>query len=352
MGAEIRFVRRVSLAGLLTALTLASPAVHAQAIDDATRAAARQLGYEGITDFQGGNYDTAADKLDRAYRALRAPSLGLWSARAFAKKGKLVAASERYMEVQRLDPGSGDVAVQKQAQVDAAADHAALLPRIPGIVIAVEGAPVDKITVSVNGAPVPSSLVGVKRLVDPGTVKVDGQFAGARASETVNLGEGETKTVTLRFADGSGAVITGSTAAHAPTNTATSAPAEGAADQPAPSSSSGRRTLAWIVLGAGGVGILTGAVTGGLAMSTRSGIEGCEDTSCPPSARGDVQTYNRYRTISTIGFIAGGALTATGAVLILTAPKSPAKRASASAAYRLSPWVGVEGAGLAFEIER
>ena len=350
MGDEIRFVRKASLAGLLTALTLASPVVHAQAIDDATRAAARQLGYEGITDFQAGNYDTAADKLDRAYRALRAPSLGLWSARAFAKKGKLVAASERYVEVQRLDPGSGDVAVQKQAQADAAADHAALVPRIPGIVITVEGAPADNVTVSVNGAPVPSSLLGVKRQVDPGTVSVEGQHDGARASETVNLGEGETKTVTLRFGDGSGATA-GPAAPGAPTNVA-GATAGGPADQPAPASSSGRRTVGWIVLGAGGVGILTGAVTGGLAMSTRSGIEGCEDTSCPPSARGDVQTYNRYRTISTIGFIAGGALAATGAVLILTAPKSPTRGAQAGAAYRLSPWVGVEGAGLAFEIER
>ena len=105
------------------------------------------------------------------------------------------------------------------------------------------------------------------------------------------------------------------------------------------------------MLGAGGAGILTGAVTGGLAMSTRSSTEGCEGTVCPPSARDNVDTYNRYRTISTIGFIAGGALAATGAVLILTAPSSSPDK-PASSAYRLAPWLGRGGAGLVIQVER
>jgi hypothetical protein len=340
------FIRTATLALLASAVTFASPPSHAQTTDDATRAAARQLGYDGIADFQGGKYDAAADKLDRAYRALRAPSLGLWSARAFVKTGKLVSASERYMEVLRLDPGAGDVAVQRQAQADAEVDHAALAPRIPSVVVMVEGAPAEKVAVTVNGVALPSSLVGVKRPVDPGAVNVDGAHAGATASETVNLAEGETKSVTLRFAP---------VATQAPPARPSAAPpptGSKPADHVGPSASS-QRSIGFIVLGAGGIGILTGATAGGLAISTRSSAQGCQGTNCPTSEKDTVDSYNRLRMISSVGLIAGAALAATGAVLIFTAPSQASTETAASpATYRLAPWLGVDSAGLAFQVER
>src|SRR5688572_21582724 len=93
---------------------------------DTTRAAARDLGAEGVEAFQAGNFQAASDKLARAYEILRVPSLGLWSARALAKVGKLVEASERYLDVTRLDASKGDTAVQRQAQTDAAVEREAL----------------------------------------------------------------------------------------------------------------------------------------------------------------------------------------------------------------------------------
>jgi hypothetical protein len=338
---------------VLAAMLVVAP-VHAQSADDATRAAARQLGYEGVGDFQAANYAPAEEKLDRAFRALKAPSLGLWSARAFVKTGKLVAASERYLEVKRLDPGSGDVAVQKQAQADAETEYAALVPRIPGVVIQIEGAPVDRVTVTVNGSPVPNSLIGMKRLVDPGTVQVDGQAGSAAARETVTLAEAETKTVTLRFDPNAvaAAPVAAPVAAPAPVPAAPTTAAEKPADARAAASGDGRRTLGFVVLGAGGVGLVLGAVTGGLAMSTRSSTEGCQDTSCPTSQTDKVEKYNQLRTISSVSFIAGGALAATGLVFVLTAPSSSSKTASAQAAFRVAPFVGVGTAGLTVGVER
>src|SRR5262245_61290417 len=97
---------------------LACPAV-ASAQSDAARAAARDLGAEGVEDFQAGRFEQASTKLSQAFDILKVPTLGLWSARALVKVGKLVEASERYLSVSRLDASKGEAQVQKQAQADA-----------------------------------------------------------------------------------------------------------------------------------------------------------------------------------------------------------------------------------------
>ena len=59
-----------------------------QGSDEAARAAARLLGTSGVEAFQNGQYAAATESLEKAYQVLRAPSLGLWSARALAKDGQ------------------------------------------------------------------------------------------------------------------------------------------------------------------------------------------------------------------------------------------------------------------------
>ena len=79
------------------------------------------------------------------------PSLGLWSARALAKLGKLVEASDRYAEVSGLPVGSGDANVQKQAQADAQVELQATQLRIPSVVIRLVGAAAGSVAVSIDG---------------------------------------------------------------------------------------------------------------------------------------------------------------------------------------------------------
>lgn len=57
---------------LLASSLLASPAL---AQDDATRAAARALGTEGVEAYQNRDYATAVEKLKQAYSVLHVPSL-------------------------------------------------------------------------------------------------------------------------------------------------------------------------------------------------------------------------------------------------------------------------------------
>jgi hypothetical protein len=114
-----------------TALWLAAGSVRAQAVDDAARGAARTLGYDGVKAYNAGDYAVADQKLEKAYRVVKVPSLGLWSARALVKLGRLVEASERYREVTQLEVSGGEQAVQKQAQADAQSELDSLTPRIP-----------------------------------------------------------------------------------------------------------------------------------------------------------------------------------------------------------------------------
>jgi len=87
--------------------------------------------------------------------------------------------------------------------------------------------------------------------------------------------------------------------------------------------SSTRRTLGWVGVGAGGVGLGLGAVMGALALGKHASIEDsgvCSGSRCPAEAQNEVNRLDLFRTVSTVGFIAGGALAVTGVVLVLTAP--------------------------------
>ncbi len=101
-----------------------------------------------------------------------------------------------------------------------------------------------------------------------------------------------------------------------------------------------QRTTGFVMLGVGAAGLLVGSITGGLALGKHSDItKTCLDGHCPAEQRADLEpkiaSYDTMGTLSTIGFIAGGALAATGAVLILTAPKKTIPQAT------VTPLVGL-----------
>jgi hypothetical protein len=273
--------------------------------DAATRAAARKLAEDGVAALQGGDSAKAVDKLDKAFRTLRAPSIALWSGRALIKHGQLIEAAERLLEATRL-PVSGDTAVQEQAKADAETELEQLRPRIPNLVIRVEGAADAK--VSLDGKALPASLLGEDRPVNPGTHQLVAQRGAEQQEQSVSLAEGERKEVVLRF----DAVV------------ATPAPAAETAEagSSAQSDGGGSRTLAFVALGVGGAGLLLGGVTGALALSKKGSLdddtEHCLKDQCVYAVEGDVNSLRTFRTVSSIGFIAGGVLAATGVVLLLT----------------------------------
>lgn len=314
------------LAGALSAL--ASPAGAQE--DASTRAAARKLAEDGVAALQAGDGAKAAEKLDKAFRILNVPSIALWSGRALVKQGQLVEAAERFLAATRL-PVSGDTAVQEQAKTEAAKELEQLRPRIPNLVIRIDSG--ADVSVSLDGRDVPASLLGEEHPINPGAHQLVARRGGEQKTEDVNIAEGERKEVTLRFDE-----LAATPGARPPR---VSEPPSSILAGSAGSS----RTLAFVALGLGGAGLVLGGVSGALAMSKKSSLadddEHCRDDQCVYAVEDDVSSLRTFRTVSTIGFIAGGALAATGVVLLLThqspSPSSSAQRAPSPLALRIGP---------------
>jgi hypothetical protein len=83
-----------------------------------------------------------------------------------------------------------------------------------------------------------------------------------------------------------------------------------------------QRVLGIVAAGAGLTGIVVGSIFGAMALSAKSAVIGDCGATCTPSqlpqAQSDHSSGITDSTISTIGFIAGGALLAGGAVLFFT----------------------------------
>ncbi|HET6146155.1 MAG TPA: hypothetical protein VFH68_01375 [Polyangia bacterium] len=327
--------RGTLLVALTAAVCTATTARADAAADAATRAAARDLGYSGVDAFQRGDYALAHERFERAYALLRAPSLGLWSARALVKLGRLVEARARYLEVTQLPVSVGDEAVQRRARADAAVDAATLAPRVPELVVTVQGTPGRAISVTIDDMPLPAELWGHARPVDPGRHLVRAVAGDDRAEEEVDLAEGEYKTVALSVkAPGLARDADLSLDRHAAT--AEPQPQRNAREGHSAGNAGVVRPMAWVALTAGGAGIAVGAIAGVLALSMQTDLV-CPNLMCDAGSEAKVDRYNMLRNVSTAGFVGGGILAATGAILLFAVPRpDPAGHAEATVARRVT----------------
>jgi hypothetical protein len=100
-------------------------------------------------------------------------------------------------------------------------------------------------------------------------------------------------------------------------------------------------------IGVGGAALIMGAATGGVALSKHSALaEKCPSGHCPSDKQSayqsDVDSYKTMGTVSTVGFIAGGVLAATGIILVATSPKAKTTTGSISPIIGLG-YLGAEG---------
>lgn len=107
-----------------------------------------------------------------------------------------------------------------------------------------------------------------------------------------------------------------------------------------------KRVAGAVLTGAGGVGLVIGAVFGGLAFSRESDAnKACPSTTCPTQAGLDLHSSaSRSATTSTVAFVAGGVVAATGVVLLVLSRggDKPAPRAF------VTPLIGPAQGGLVF----
>jgi tetratricopeptide (TPR) repeat protein len=323
------------------------------AADEALVSTAREVAKQGLAAYDAGRYEEAADKLIRAYEVVKVPTLALYGGRALQKLGKLIEAAELFLEATQLEPTGAARDAQLEAQREASREREALLPRIPRLLIQIEGATVEDVTIDVDSVALPQALVHDPRLVNPGQHTVRAKRGDQEVTESVLVVEAEQKTVVLRFAEPtpeppaigvppSPAEAAETTEAQPPAVPATpNRPAE--ADR-ASADAGPLRTLGLVGLGLGTAGVMVGSIAGLVAITQKSQLddEGCDEYGrCYWDQHERVDLYNRMRTLSTLGFVAGGVGLAAGITLLVAAPES-----QENAGYAVRPWVGVGHVGL------
>lgn len=286
--------RAILCFSLVLSIWLVTTAGHAQAPDESSLAAARQLGRDGVALYEQGDFGAASEKLERAYAVVKVQTLGLWSGNALEKLGKLVEASQRYREVALLELKAGAPAVLRSAQAEAKSAYDALSPRIPQLTIEIAGATATDVSVTVDGKPVPSALVGAALPVNPGMRQIEGRRGEEVVGESLTLTEGERRSYTLVF--GASAIA----AAPLPSPAEVAASASAAPDQgESRASDGGESILPWVVVGAGGAMAVTGVVFVALALGAKSNVEGIKQDTMWSDIESD---YDRVPTFSAVGF--------------------------------------------------
>jgi serine/threonine-protein kinase len=219
------------------------------------------------------------------------------------------------------------------------------------------GSDVSAVSVTLDGQPLTETLEGRALSADPGKHTFTFTVAGhAPVTRALVLTEGEKGRREHIVLPGAGPAPSAPPPAPAPSSTSMAGPPTSAAppplpdEAPAPSASGGMGTqkiLGLVTGGAGVVGLALGAAFGVMSSSAWNNAKsacGGNPSQCMDVSGGqsDRSTALGEATASTVGFIAGGALLATGAVLFLTG----GSRQSATG-LALAPAVGPRQAGLA-----
>ena len=242
------------------------------------------------------------------------PQIGaaLHLADCYAKNGQLATAWSSFKDAEEM------ARVRADERATFAHDQAAQLePRLSRLTINALGSLPAGLEVRVDGVVLPTALLGTATPVDPGRHVVESSAPGCKPwSSTVQVeGEAQRASVvlpTLEKLQSSSAVS--NEGGPAMVDAGVSSPDAGGASL---------RTLGWVGIGAGAIGL--GVGTAFLIQKDRTVTE--RDNICPgyhdcsqdqaADIRARTSTASGQLTISTVGFIAGGLLAAGGVVSLV-----------------------------------
>jgi hypothetical protein len=287
----------------LSFVVLVGAPASADTIDASTRGTARKLGVEGITLFEKGDYAGALEKLETADRLVPAHTLGVRVARCLVKLGRLVEASEKYLEVARRPFDGAPLPAQKKAMQEAIVEREDLLAKIPAIVVHLRGARPDEVTLTLDGKPLSSALLDQKTLVDPGSHKLSVERGGKSVSISVTVAIGRVEDVTP----------------------------DGAPRRPPPPAPPHDPlvTLGWVGVGVGVGGLASFTVNGLASIGQASALDAsCPGRRCGPEQHGALDLYDASRVTTTVSLVGGVVLVGAGLGLLLSRPSRAVARPS------------------------
>jgi hypothetical protein len=293
-------------------------------------------------------------------------------ARRLMKAGNYVAACPKLEASQKLDPGTGtqfhladcyehvgrtasawalflEVAArarerQRAEQEQIARSRAGVLePKLSTLTIVVpEASRIDGLVVKRDGTDVESALFGTAINVDPGRHAISAEAPDHRLFQTeVTVGpDGARKTVEIPALE---AVPAGKTPV--PTTAALDVPAK------PQRSGSGLRTISYVSLGVGVIGLGAGTFFVLRSSSKRRDADELEKAcgercqNSDPRAKQITELDDSARsakTMATVGFVIGGVGAAAGVTLLVLSRS----RKETPPAAAVTPWIGVGQAGL------
>jgi hypothetical protein len=289
-------------------------------------------------------FDTACPKLEEAVRLVPAGvGAKLTLAECYEGAGRLASAWSAY----GIAASAAQNANQKDRQKLAEERAAALKPRLGMLTVSVPAAvgALPGVTIQRDGVTIGPAQWGVPLPADSGKHVIAVTATGRQRTEkAADLADGAKVVLEVPEPLAPSPTVSATSTANAtaaPTATATAPPAV---------QSSPRRTVGMVVTGAGALGLVAGAVAGGMAISLRgqSDASGClPDNHCAPGSAGiDLRRQSLSAgDWSTALFVGGGVAAAAGVVLWLTAPGPQAApnpgaargQAPARAAIRVGP---------------
>jgi hypothetical protein len=321
-------VRLGLVAGALVRIAHAEPTA-------SEKETARTMMDEGHARRDAGDHKAALAQFQGADALMHVPTTAIEVAREQVSLGELVEARDTLERLARSPSTASDPDAFRAARKSADALDQALAARIPALRILEAGVPASApLDVTVDGASIPAAALIAPIKVNPGHHVVVAAGAGAR--QEVDVAESQTLVVTLRL---------GATAAPAPVDGASADPSNpdpAAREHDGASTSAAPGWLRWGGFGLAGVGVVVGAVTGVMSLSsTSAATKGCVSDRCPPSTWGNIDSAHTTATISTAAFIVAGVGVVLGGASFVIGGSH-----ESSAGGRVTAWIGPGSANI------
>ena len=306
-------VRVLSLAVACVAMAASTPA-SAQSQDEA---ASRTLFNQGRQLVKAGHYEEACGKFEAARALFRSPGVLLNLADCHERVGKTASAWTEFGDAADAAASAGRPRDADEARKRQSALESALCM----VEVRVDAPAPDEI-VKRGGTPLDHSTWNVAIPVDPGTLTFTAEAPGHRSwTASVDVTENG-KTVTVRVPPLDGVAVQQARAPEAAPSPGRSGPlAETPGPDEMPGVGNGQRTVGWVVGGVGLAGMAAAGVVSFLARSQFDTAKG-EQSSNARQAATDSHQAGQLADIATALVVGGGALTATGLVLWLSAPRA------------------------------
>jgi len=332
-------MRGVPCAFVCASLLLAAPVAFA-APDGLDRA--RSLAQEGGDLLDAKRYADALDRVTRAESLYHAPTNVLMIGQAQEGLGRLTDALATYERLVAEPLPAGAPRPFIQAQQAGKERLKTLLSRVPSLLVVVRGLRAgESVDVRIDREPYAFDS-GVAKRLDPGPHLVEVTAPGHPPFERDVVLPDKGGVVVVEAPFGSGGAASGP-GAPSPALPAGVEPKPALAE--APEAKAGSLAPALVAFGVGTVALGVGAVTGAVSLSNVSDLRArCPADRCAPAQKGEIDSTKTLGAVSTVGFAAGGAAIAVGAILLLLRGRSAEAGAPA---VSVTPWIGGRGAGVA-----